>query len=197
MSARGTLLLLVVLAGLAGYLVLDQLAARRDLPARRDAPGTPPLLPGPPGDVTRIDLERNGRRLTVHRQDGGWALPDGGPCPPGIVAGLLETLGRVGPVMVVDPAPADPAEYGLAPPAGRLRVRGRDARVLLDLELGERNPAWTAFYARRAGSGAVVLVGSEVRWELDKLQNALSARSGLTMQTQTREPGRAPSKEDP
>jgi Domain of unknown function (DUF4340) len=168
-TTRGTLLLLAVLAVLAGYLWLVELRPAAE-PAADATPA--PLLAAAPAEVARLELDDGGRALAARQGSAGWVGPDDRPCP--VAAGLVETLARLGPVMLVDARPANLADYGLAPPAAHLRLLGAGNRPLLDLEIGERNPAWTGFYARRAGEQAVVLVGSEVRWELDKLRNVLS-----------------------
>jgi hypothetical protein len=167
-TTRGTLALLAVLAALAGWLWLVEL---RPVPEHA-ADGPPPLLGVAPADVTGVELDAGGRTLAVRRRGVGWMGPDDRPCP--VAAGLVETLARLGPVMLVDAHPSRLADYGLAPPAAHLRLLGTGGRTLLDLEIGDRNPSWTGFYARRTGEQEVVLVGSEVRWELDKLRNALS-----------------------
>jgi len=43
------------------------------------------------------------------------------------------------------------------------------------MDIGNRNPAWTGSYARRAGRAEVLLVGAVLRWELDKLRSAREA----------------------
>jgi hypothetical protein len=64
------------------------------------------------------------------------------------------------------------AEYGLAPAVEHLRVLDDTGHELIALDIGNRNPAWTGVYARRAGAADVLLVGSLLRWELDKLRSA-------------------------
>src|SRR3989442_1562213 len=70
------------------------------------------------------------------------------------------------------PDPATPGDYGLGPGGRRLGLAAADGRPLLALELGERNPAWTGLYARRAGEPAVLLVGGVLAWELEKVRQA-------------------------
>ena len=67
---------------------------------------------------------------------------------------------------------ADLEEYGLAASTERLRVLDGTGRELLAMDIGNRNPAWTGNYARRDGRDEVLLVGSLLRWELDKLRSA-------------------------
>src|SRR5262249_56495047 len=101
---------------------------------------------------------------------GGGGDAEGGRWRGDVVADLVDSLGTIGPVMTVDPAPADPADYGFGPDAVRIRLLAQDGRPLLALDVGERNPAWTGLYARRTGSREVLLVGALLHWELEKLQ---------------------------
>jgi hypothetical protein len=170
-TPRGTALVLAVLAGLVGYLWLFELRPRRTA-APADA-GPPPLLAVAPAEVARVELEEHGTRLTAVRDGEGWADPRGRRWRASAVSDLVDTLGSLRPVMVVDPEPAKPGDYGLGPAARRLELSGRDGRPVLALELGERNPAWTGIYARRAGRPEVMLIGGLLSWELEKLESAV------------------------
>jgi len=166
MTARGTTLLVVLLATLAGYLWMVELAPP---PTVAEAP---PLLPVPPAAVARVELAEGGRRTTAVRGERGWTDAAGHPWSEGALSDLLAALGALRPLTTVDPDPAVPGDYGLGPGARRLELTAADGRPLLALELGERNPAWTGLYARRAGEPAVLLVGGVLGWELEKLRQA-------------------------
>jgi hypothetical protein len=169
MTARGTLLLVTVLVGLAGYLWMAGIG--RQVERRAAASVEPaPLLAAPPTAVARVELEEGAHRLVAVRRVGGWTDLDGRRWGGEAVWDLLESLGSLRPVMTVDPDPDEPADYGFGADATRLRLLARDGRPLLALEVGERNPAWTGLYARRIGSREVLLVGALLRWELEKLQ---------------------------
>jgi hypothetical protein len=170
LTGRGTALLLGVLAMLVGYLWLFEIRPRR-APAPVEAE-TPPLLAVPAAAVARVELQEDGRRLTAVRGGEGWTDPSGRPWRASAVSDLVDTLGSLRPVMVVDPQPKEPADYGLGAAARRLEVSGSDGRSVLALELGERNPAWTGIYARRAGRPEVMLIGGVLSWELEKLRGA-------------------------
>jgi hypothetical protein len=173
LTGRGTALLLAVLAALVGYLWLFELRPRpAPHPAEADAP---PLLAVPPAAVARVELEEHGRRLTAVRGGDGWTDPSGRPWRSAAVSDLVDTLGSLRPVMVIDARPADPADYGLGTAASRLEVSAGDGPPVLALELGERNPAWTGIYARRAGRPEVVLIGGVLTWELEKVRGAAPA----------------------
>src|SRR6185436_7839631 len=128
------------------------------------APEEPALLSVPPTAVAMIELDDRGTRLTAVRDRDRWRDPSGREWPGDAVSDLVATLGTLRPVMVVDPHPTEPADYGLGVPARKLEVHAADGRRVLALELGERNPAWTGVYARRAGEPEVMLIGSVLTW---------------------------------
>jgi hypothetical protein len=163
MTERGTAMLVLLLAIVGGALWL----AREPRPA--SAPAAP-LLATPPAAVARVEVDGPGARLTAVRHGEGWTDPGGRPWHANAVADLVETLGTLAPIMVVDPDPHDPADYGLGPDATRLALSDTAGERLLALEVGERNPAATALYARLAGKREVVLVGAVLRWELEKVR---------------------------
>jgi hypothetical protein len=167
MTARGTALLVALLATLAGYLWVVE---RRPAPAFPAEPA--PLLAVPAAAVARVELVEGERRLTAVRGERGWTDAAGRPWSQDPVSDLLAALGALRPLATVDPDPATPGDYGLGPGGRRLELAAADGRSLLALELGERNPAWTGLYARRAGEPAVLLVGGVLAWELEKVRQA-------------------------
>src|SRR5207247_2152362 len=118
-----------------------------------------PPLAVPTATVARGELVEGERRLTAVRGERGWTDATGRPWSQGPVSDLLAALGALRPLATVDPDPAAPGDHGLGPGGRRLELAAADGRPLLALELGERNPAWTGLYARRAGEPAVLLVG--------------------------------------
>jgi hypothetical protein len=171
MTIRGTALLLAVLAAFGAYIYVVELPAMRRPPTPRGMPEGPPLL-AEPARVARVEVEEQGRRLTAVHDGGRWNDVRGRPWRGDAVHDLVATLGTLRPVMVVDPDPASPSDYGLGTGAGTLRILDADGRILLNLEVGERNPAWTGLYARVAGQRQVVLVGAVLDWELDKIRDS-------------------------
>ena len=166
-TVRGTLALLGVLIALLGYLWLVEFPSRRAAPSAEPAP-----LLAAGARVGRVEVEDREGRVTAMRSERGWTDAEGRPWQSDAVSDLVDTLGTLRPVMVVDPAPEDPATYGLGPDAPQLRVVAQDGKPLLTLEVGERNPSWTGLYARAAGRPEVVLVGAVLHWELEKLRHA-------------------------
>jgi hypothetical protein len=168
-TPRGTLVMLAIAAALAVGVWMDQ---PRLLPAPPTAaPRTPALLAAAPA-ATRLEWQRESERLTLVQASDGWRDALGHRWPAGTVEGVLEVLASLHPHAVAPGAEVDLAEYGLAPARERLRVLDDTGRELLALDIGDRNPAWTGVYARRAGDDEVLLVGALLRWELDKLRSA-------------------------
>jgi hypothetical protein len=171
-TARGTALLLVVLAVLAGLLWATELGPRRAAPSPADPPA---LLDVPPSMVARIDVEGGGRSIVAVRHEDRWTDAAGRRWDGDVPGDLVTTLAGLRPLMVVDPDPTAPADFGLGPGAERLHLLAADGRTLLTLDVGNRNPSWTGLYARRDGRKEILLVGGILHWELEKLRQAAPA----------------------
>lgn len=170
MTIRSTLGLLLVAAALLGVVLAD---GRAILPQRPlPVPDAPPLLDTQTATVARVEWSRGPERLILVRTPSGWNDAAGHPWPIDVVDVALHALASLRPHVVVSDEPVDFADYGLAPAGERLRVLDGTGGELLALDIGNRNPAWTGSYARRAGRQEVLLVGALLRWELDKLRSA-------------------------
>lgn len=170
MTMRGTFGLIAV----AAALLIVVLGDRRPLIPERPLP-TPegmPLLDVSADRVARLEWERGPERLTLVHTPAGWYDAAGHPWPGDVVDVAIDALVSLRPRSVVEGEHADLEEYGLAASTERLRVLDGTGRELLAMDIGNRNPAWTGNYARRDGRDEVLLVGSLLRWELDKLRSA-------------------------
>jgi hypothetical protein len=170
MTVRGT----IFLVALAAAMVAVMLADGRDI-IPKPLPPTPegvPLLDASVDRVGRLEWTRGPERLTLVHTAAGWHDAAGHPWPADVIDVALDALASLRPRTVLEGAHADLAEYGLAPASEQLRVLDGTGRELLALDIGNRNPAWTGNYSRRTGHDEVLLVGSLLRWELDKLRSA-------------------------
>jgi hypothetical protein len=159
------------------------------------SPGAVPLL-DPTRALTAVEIRAAGTTRRFEHAGGRWSTAAGDPAPDGLAA-LVEALRMLPPVLVVDDAPAEPAEFGFGPDAVRL-VAWSDATPALDLEVGARNPAWTGVYVRRHGERPIVMMGALLWWELAKVRGRSTTRTTLTKRHETREPSRRrPAKEVP
>ena len=186
MTSRGTVVLWGVAAALGAYLWLTQPPARHG-PEHEPAGSTePPLLDFRPADVTGLAVASAEGTLALRREGSGWRDDRGFPWPsPGLIETVLETLAGTRAIAGIEDAPANPGDYGLDPPQWSITVavsqtpvgggsdpRSGEAPGSLTLLVGDRNPAWTGVYARVPPAERVVLIGSVLPWELDKLLGA-------------------------
>ncbi len=176
MTARGTALLIGVLLALVAYIWLAEVQPRRHAARQDVTAGAAPLLSVPSAAVARVALEERGARLTALRHERAWLDEEGRSWRGDAVSGLVDALGSLRPVMVVERDPVEPAEYGFGPDALRLELSAEGGQPVLALELGQQNPSSTGVYARVAGRREVVLIGALLRWELDKLRDAAPPR---------------------
>lgn len=174
MSPRSTLVFAALAALAAGGVWFDgrlrgdpHLLPRAPLPT----PDTPALLDAA-ATVARLEWERGGERLTLMRSANGWSDAAGHAWPADVVESALDTLASLRPHVVAPADEVDLAAFGLAATRERLRVLDDGGRMLLAIDIGNRNPAWTGWYVRRDGADDVLLVGALLRWELDKLHSA-------------------------
>ncbi len=173
MTVRGTAVLVLIATALATFTFL---AGGPLVPsAPPPLPEGSPLLDTEIAKVARVEWERGADRLTLVRTPAGWVDAAGQRWPTDVVEAALDALASLHPRPVAAVNDGDLAEYGLAPAPERLRVLDDTGRELLALDIGNRNPAWTGVYARRFGAADVLLIGSLLRWELDKLRSARGA----------------------
>ena len=189
MTSRGTIVLWGVAVALGAYLWLTQPPARHG-PEHEPAGTTgPPLLDFRPEDVSIVVITGTEGTLALRREGLGWRDDRGFPWPsPGLLETVLETLAGTRAIAGIEDAPANPGDYGLDPPQWSITMavsrtpgaaagggsdpHSGEAPGSLTLLVGDRNPAWTGVYARVPPAERVVLIGSVLAWELDKLFGA-------------------------
>jgi hypothetical protein len=164
-TPRGTLALVGALVLLAVYVsVIDR-------PATPSTSLPPPLLAIPAADVTRLEVVWPQGTVNAGRDAGGWRAERGAALPADVVGDVLAALGTVRPVSRLRLTAGDAGDYGFGPEQATVRAYAGGQRVL-DLEVGARNPAWTGLYVRHRGADEVLVVGSLLYWELEKLRAA-------------------------
>lgn len=162
MTPRGTLILAATFVVLAAWVLLVELPADRNPP-----PPPPALLSEPASMVTRLELTAGAVVVVARREPAGWVNDRGDPWPFGAIDDLLATLATLRPLRTIAADADEAARYHIG--QRRLCLRRADGSIVLDLELGDLNPAETALYARTTAQPAVVLLGSVLQWELRKL----------------------------
>jgi hypothetical protein len=169
MRARSTLLLWMVVAALGAYLW------HTGRSPEVAPPETAPLIPFRPEEATALVVADAERTVRLRRAESGWLDERGRPWPaPELLHTLLEALAEARPTAMISDDPVRLADYGLDPPRRSVTVTtAATGERTLTLALGDRNPVWTGVYARRPPDPDVVLVGSVLLWELDKVFSAV------------------------
>ncbi|HZR80144.1 MAG TPA: DUF4340 domain-containing protein [Candidatus Binatia bacterium] len=158
-------IVVAALAAVAAWTVPARLAPPPTTPAT-------PLLAIDPSAVREVDVRRGDVAGRLRRTPAGWSLALGSgerQVDADVVEsflGVLRTTARL--THFVE---SDLAAFGLDPPRGEVVLRDRGET---HLSLGDRNPALTALYVRIAPSPDVVLAGSIVHWEFDRLADMVA-----------------------
>ena len=176
MKFRNTLILLVILAALAAYVLLVD----RKAPALDQGDEA---FPTPMAEVLSFEMAQ-ARGLRLERsdpdqvtdiqmgEDGLWHIlePLQDEADQDAVTRLLETLTTLRPSRVLTGTVGAPGDYGLDPPAVRAEVTLREGGAVA-LSLGANNPANTSYYGQVAGDERIYLfpyfAGSEIGRHLD------------------------------
>jgi hypothetical protein len=162
MSWKTLVILLVLAAGLGGFLVVDNqwIAPKRE--KTESAKGR--LWTVEPKDVEAVTITRKDDTIKLKRVGDGWEMlePVKGRADGGVVNEVVTALTTARVDREIDPNPSKLADFGLEPPAAQvtLEVKGRPAP--LTLAVGGKNPTGVWVYAREGSKPAVVVIGESV-----------------------------------
>jgi len=162
MSWKTLIVLLVLAAGLGGFLVVDSqwIAPKRE--KTESAKGR--LWTVEPKDVEALTITRKDDTIKLKRVGDGWEMlePVKSRADGGVVNEVVTSLTTARVDREIDPNPSKLADFGLEPPAAQvaLEVKGRPAP--LTLAVGGKNPTGVWVYAREGSKPAVVVVGESV-----------------------------------
>ncbi len=162
MSWKTLAVLLVLAAGLGGFLIVDSqwIAPKRE--KAESAKGR--LWTVEPKDVDALTITRKDETIKLKRAGDGWEMvepvktrADGGVVNE-VVTGL--TTARVD--REIDPHPSKLADFGLEPPAAQVALEVKGQAAPLTLAVGGKNPTGVWVYAREGSKPAVFVVGESV-----------------------------------
>jgi hypothetical protein len=180
-----TLLLLLGLIVLSGYLYIFEIrgGAEKKLADERKKQAewrNIQLFPYQPDEFKKVTLFKDGTTIVYQKEDGVWWMKEpltirGGE---GAINDIILSIINV---VETDPAgdnPTDLAQFGLdAPPLSISVVREGDAQPKT-LLIGVDNPTSITLYAKWEHEPRVFLVGSLIRWEMNKEFYNLTNRTG-------------------
>ena len=156
---RSTILLLVVLAGLAGYIYFVD--ANRD-PA--DANANPKAFVELSADsIEEIEIRNDSDETSLARRVGeNWQLvePNAADADAGVVGTVTSNLASLEVQRVVDENPADLAQYGLNPSRIDVAFRVEDQQDFQRLLVGDKTPTGGDLFAKRPDETRVFLISS-------------------------------------
>ncbi len=153
---KSTIALLLVLAGLGGYIYFYG-----------DKAGTPAdaqkLFTGLVSDDIETLTVKNdaGETTSLRKQDGKWAMtaPFQARASDLDASGIANALAGLDITRVVDEAPADVKDYGLVTPAMEIAFTSTAGKPSGKLLVGSKTATGGSLYARKDGETRVVLIG--------------------------------------
>jgi hypothetical protein len=178
MGRRTTVLLLLIILGVGAVLWIEepppevpaQVPNLLGEPRLRDPSDFVPLLPFQPAETVTIRIRSGDVDFSAQRSAEGWT----GSGRQSRIEDFLRNLSDLGRITEIPAAEGDLAEYGLQNAGIVLELSLAGEGAPLVLEIGDQNPAGTGIYARVNRRGPVILAGSLLSWEIDKL-----LRSGI------------------
>ncbi|MSO45843.1 MAG: DUF4340 domain-containing protein [Acidobacteria bacterium] len=153
-----TILLLVVLAGLGGYIYFVE--SKKD---PTDATAKPKAFELTAENIDELQIRNaTGAASRVRREGGSWKLvePVAADADNGIVGTVTTNLASLEVQRVVDENPKDLAQYGLNPARIEVGFRLRDQKEFQRLLVGDKTPTGGDFYAKRPNENRVFLIAS-------------------------------------
>lgn len=153
-----TIVLVVVLAGLVGYIYF--------VDADRPPGGTeakPKAFDIAADNIEEVQVRNAaGDTARLQRAGAGWQLiePEKAEADTGVVSSMTASLASLEVQRVVDENPGDVKQYGLDPPRMDVAFRLKDRKELQHLHVGEKTPTGGDLYARKPDEKRVFLISS-------------------------------------
>ena len=122
------------------------------------------FLPMKRADIQEMQLSRAQGTLRFKHNGQVWEVvePAGAAVTSAVVASFLEDLTPEKEIRIIDANPDDLGVYGLDKPSATIIVKGADGAQETTVLVGSLNPASSAYYARRADTPEVVLLGYNI-----------------------------------
>lgn len=162
MSWKTLTVLLVLAAGLGGFLVVDTqwLTPRRE--KAESAKGR--LWRVEPKDIETLTIKRKDDTVKLRRTGDGWEMlePVKTRADGGVANEVVTNLATARIDREIDAKPAKLDDYGLEPPAAQVTLDVKGQSAPLTLAVGGKNPTGVWVYAREGSKPAVVVVGESV-----------------------------------
>jgi hypothetical protein len=161
-----TIVLLLVLAGLVGYIYFVD----RDRDPAATETREKPFTVSPENIEEVVVRNAAGETARVQRIDANWQVvePEQAAADATEVASVTSSLASLEVQRVVEENPGDLAQYGLDPPKVDVSFRARDSKEFQRLLIGEKTPTGGDVYAKLADSNRVFLISSYLEGTFNK-----------------------------
>ena len=158
-SFKSLSVLALVLAALGAYIYFVE----RKKPAGSETETRPKAFDVAADKVVELMVRSGADRTVVRRVNGEWRIvePVQAKADEAEVSGITSALAGLENVRVVEEAPSDLAQFGLAPPAVEVGFRVEGEKAMRHLRLGDKTATQGEMYASRGGK-QVFLVPSYV-----------------------------------
>lgn len=175
---KSTLILLVVLAGLGGYIYfVDSKKPVGDAEAKEKTFASVTL-----DDIEELQIKSDtGERSHLQKSDGVWKVvePVTADADQGELAAVTGALPDLEIQRVVDENPTDLKRYGLESPRIEVGFRTKGSKDFRQLKIGDRTPTGNEVYAQTPDKKRVILLSSFVDGTFNKNTFALRDKSVL------------------
>ena len=153
-----TIILIVVLAGLGGYIYFVD--SKRPEPGVNGGAASLRVYALEVDKIDELKLTYNGETSLLRKSASGWTMvePVHTEADPAEAISLAQALTNLERVRVLDENPGDLTPFGLAQPPIIVEFKG--AGVVGSLKLGRKTPTQGEIYAQKNGEKAVFLVSS-------------------------------------
>ena len=175
---KSTLILLVVLLGLGGYIFFVDSKKPVDDAAAKEKTFTGVTL----DDIEELQIKSDRDEHTrVQKSDGQWKLvePVATDADQGELAAIAGALPDLEIQRVVDENPTDLKRYGLEPPRIEVAFRRKGSKELQQLKIGDKTPTGNELYAQTPDKKRVILLSAFVDGTFNKSTFALRDKSVL------------------
>jgi len=153
-----TLVLVVILAGLVGYIYFVD---SERTPGAAEA--KPKAFDVSPENIVEVEIKNvAGETTRVERIEANWQVmaPQKADADAAAVASITSSLASLEVQRVVDEMPADLGQYGLERPQIEVAFRARDQKEFDRLQIGDKTPTGGDLYAKKPGENRVFLISS-------------------------------------
>ena len=179
-SLRSTLVLVVVLAALVGYIYYLNGRDTTGTDAKEKAFAT---VKEEEVEAIRIK-SADGQTTRLQKKDGAWTIvePEAASADQGELSSITSSLAALEVQRVVEDKASDLKQYGLEPARIEIEFSVRGAKEPQRIELGEKTPTGGDLYARVPGQPRVFLVSSFLDATFNKNTFALRDKSVIKIE---------------